>query len=74
MTICIDETSMTLGLLLPFWFTFSVLIAVALGKRFETFVMGRYVEDVVKENNELIMENRRLKDELDDGFEEEVKY
>ena len=64
MTICIDETSMVFGLLLPFWFSISVVIAVALGKRFETFVVGGYVRDTVNKNNELIKENQELQKKL----------
>ena len=59
-----DLLSMVFGLLLPFWFAFSVCIAVALGKRFETFIVGTYVEQTVLKNNELIKENQRLRKEM----------
>ena len=64
MIISFDLTSLLFGLLLPFWFTISVFIALIIGKRFETFTVGSYVEEVVKENNKLITENRELKKEL----------
>ena len=64
MIIHIDLSSMVFGLSLPFWVAFSICMAVALGKRFETFMVGRYVDETVKRNNELITENQRLRKEL----------
>lgn len=62
--ISFDLLSMVFGLLMPFWFTFSVLIALALGKRFETFVMGDYVRETVERNNELMIQNKELRKKL----------
>lgn len=63
--ISINITSMVLGFILPFWVTFSICIALALGKRLNTFIVGDYVKEVVEENNRLIMENRKMKKELE---------
>lgn len=57
----IEVTSFVIGLLLPFWIAFSICVGVALGKRFETFVVGTYVQDTVRKNNELIEENQKLR-------------
>ena len=62
----IDLSSMVFGLLLPFWIAFSIFIALALGKRFETFVVGSYVKKTVDRNNKLIKENQRLRKELEE--------
>lgn len=64
MIISIDLSSMAFGLLLPFWIAFSICIALACGKRFETYVIGSYVRDTINRNNELIIENRKLRDKL----------
>lgn len=63
--ISINITSMVLGLILPFWVALSICIALALGKRLNTFILGDYVREVVEENNKLIMENRKMKKELE---------
>ena len=63
--ISINITSMVLGLILPFWVALSICIALALGKRLNTFILGDYVKEVVEENNKLIMENRKMKKELE---------
>ena len=63
--ITIDITSMIFGLILPFWIALSIFIALALGKRLNTFIVGDYVREVVEENNKLIMENRKMKMELE---------
>jgi hypothetical protein len=55
---------MVFGLILPFWVTFSISVALALGKRLNTFVVGDYVRKIVEENNKLIKENRKMKKEL----------
>lgn len=62
--ISINITSMVLGLILPFWVALSICIALAIGKRLNTFILGDYVRQVVEENNKLIMENRKMKKEL----------
>ena len=62
--ISFDLSSMVFGLLMPFWFTFSIFIALALGKRFETFVMGDYVRKTVERNNELMIKNEELRKKL----------
>ena len=62
--ISINITSMVLGLILPFWVALSICIALAIGKRLNTFILGDYVREVVEENNKLIMENRKMKEEL----------
>ena len=62
--ISINITSMVLGLILPFWVALSICIALAIGKRLNTFILGDYVKKVVEENNKLIMENRKMKEEL----------
>lgn len=62
----IGLSSMIFGLLLPFWIAFSIFIALALGKRFETFVVGSYVKETVDRNNELIKENQKLRKRLGD--------
>ena len=62
----IDLSSMVFGLLLPFWIAFSIFIALALGKRFETFVVGSYVKKTVDRNNKLIKENQKLRKRLGD--------
>ena len=62
--ISINITSMVLGLILPFWVALSICIALAIGKRLNTFILGDYVREVVEENNKLIMENRKMKKEL----------
>ena len=62
--ITIDITSMVFGLILPFWVALSIFVALALGKRLNTFILGDYVREVVEENNKLIMENRKMKEEL----------
>ena len=67
MIISIDLYSMIIGLLLPFWIALSIFIALALGRRFETFLVGSYVRDTVNRNNELIEENQQLRQEL--GYE-----
>lgn len=64
MIISIDLSSMIFGLLLPFWIALSIFIALALAKRFEVLIVGSYVEDTVNRNNELIIENQKLRDEL----------
>ena len=56
---------MVLGLILPFWVALSICIALAIGKRLNTFILGDYVRQVVEENNKLIMENRKMKKELE---------
>lgn len=63
--ISINITSMVLGLILPFWVALSICIALAIGKRLNTFILGDYVRQVVEENNKLIMENRKMKKELE---------
>jgi len=63
--ISINITSMVFGLILPFWVALSICIALAIGKRLNTFVLGDYVRKVVEENNKLIMENRKMKEELE---------
>ena len=63
--ISINITSMVLGLILPFWVALSICIALAIGKRLNTFILGDYVRKVVEENNKLIMENRKMKEELE---------
>lgn len=63
--ISINITSMVLGLILPFWVALSICIALAIGKRLNTFILGDYVREVVEENNKLIMENRKMKKELE---------
>ena len=63
--ISINITSMVLGLILPFWVALSICIALAIGKRLNTFILGDYVREVVEENNKLIMENRKMKEELE---------
>ena len=63
-TITIDIISMVFGLILPFWIALSICIALAIGKRLNTFILGDYVRQVVEENNKLIMENRKMKKEL----------
>ena len=63
--ISINITSMVFGLILPFWVALSICIALALGKRLNTFILGDYVKEVVEENNKLIMENRKMKKELE---------
>lgn len=60
----IELSSMVFGLLLPFWIAFSICIALALGKRFETFMVGSYVKETVDRNNELIKENQELRKRL----------
>ena len=62
----IELSSMVFGLLLPFWIAFSICIALALGKRFETFMVGSYVEETVDRNNKLIKENQELRKRLGD--------
>lgn len=64
--ISIDIMSMIFGLILPFWIALSICIALALGRRLNTFVLGNYVRKVIEENNRLIMENRKMKKELDE--------
>lgn len=64
MIIHIDLSSMVFGLLMPFWCIFSVMVAIALGKRFEVFTIGSYVKQTVKKNNELMMKNKKLREEL----------
>ena len=64
MIISIDLSSMLFGLLLPFWIALSIFIALALGKRFETYMVGNYVKDTINRNNELIIENQKLRDKL----------
>ena len=64
MIISIDLSSMIFGLLLPFWIALSIFTALALGKRFEIYIIGSYVEDTLNRNNELIRENQKLRDEL----------
>ena len=56
---------MVFGLILPFWIALSICIALAIGKRLNTFILGDYVRQVVEENNKLIMENRKMKKELE---------
>ena len=68
MIISIDLSSMIFGLLLPFWIAFSICIALAFGKRFETYIVGSYVRDTINRNNELIIENKKLRDELKRGM------
>ena len=62
--ISINITSMVLGLILPFWVALSICVALAIGRRLNTFMVGSYVREVVDENNRLIMENRKMKEEL----------
>ena len=64
MIISIDLLSMVFGLLLPFWIALSICMALAFGKRFETYIVGIYVRDTINRNNELIIENRKLRNEL----------
>lgn len=56
---------MIFGLILPFWIALSICIALAIGKRLNTFILGDYVRQIVEENNKLIMENRKMKKELE---------
>ena len=63
-TITIDIISMVFGLILPFWIALSIFVALAIGKRFSTIIVGDYVRKTVEENNKLIMENRKMKMEL----------
>ena len=63
--ISIDSMSMIFGLILPFWIALSIFVALAIGKRFSTIIVGDYVRQVVEENNKLIMENRKMKKELE---------
>ena len=63
--ISIDNMSMIFGLILPFWVALSVCVALAIGRRLNTFIVGDYVKEVVEENNKLMMENRRMKKELE---------
>ena len=65
MLITINLESMIYGMLLPFWVFLCFAIALAIGKRFETFSVGRYVDRTVKKNNELIKENMELRRKLD---------
>ena len=63
--ISINIISMIFGLILPFWIALSICIALAIGKRLNTFILGDYVREVVEENNKLLMENRKMKKELE---------
>ena len=63
-TITIDIISMIFGLILPFWIALSICIALAIGKRLNTFILGDYVRQIVEENNKLLMENRKMKKRL----------
>lgn len=63
--ISINITSMIFGLILPFWIALSICIALAIGKRLNTFILGDYVRQIVEENNKLLMENRKMKKELE---------
>lgn len=63
--ISINIISMIFGLILPFWIALSICIALAIGKRLNTFILGDYVRQIVEENNKLIMENRKMKKELE---------
>lgn len=56
---------MIFGLILPFWIALSICIALAIGKRLNTFILGDYVRQIVEENNKLLMENRKMKKELE---------
>ena len=67
MIISIDLSSMVFRLLLPFWIALSICIALALGKRFETYIIGSYVIDTINRNNELIIENQKLRNKLKKG-------
>lgn len=62
--ITIDLATMCFALVLPFWIASSISIALALGKRFEVYIVGEYVEEIVRENNKLVLENRRMKKDL----------
>ena len=64
MIISIDLLSMVFGLLLPFWIALSIFTALAIGKRFEIYIIGSYVKDTLERNNKLIKENQKLRDEL----------
>ena len=63
--ISINIISMIFGLILPFWIALSICIALAIGKRLHTFILGDYVRQIVEENNKLLMENRKMKKELE---------
>lgn len=63
--ISINITSMVFGLILPFWIALSIFVALAIGKRLNTFILGDYVRQIVEENNKLLMENRKMKKELE---------
>ena len=63
--ISINIISMIFGLILPFWIALSICIALAIGKRLNTFILGDYVRQIVEENNKLLMENRKMKKELE---------
>ena len=64
--ITINLASMIFGLVLPLWIAVSISIALALGKRFEAYIVGDYVEEIVEENNKLVLENRRMRKELEE--------
>jgi hypothetical protein len=64
--ITIDVVTMCFGLVLPFWIAVSSSIALAIGKRFEVYIVGEYVEEIVRENNKLVLENRRMREELEE--------
>ena len=72
--ISINITSMVLGLILPFWVALSICIALAIGKRLNTFILGDYVRQVVEENNKLIMENRKMKKELENDWKTKTNH
>ena len=63
--ISINIISMIFGLILPFWIALSICIVLAIGKRLNTFILGDYVRQIVEENNKLLMENRKMKKELE---------
>ena len=63
--ISINIISMIFGLILQFWIALSICIALAIGKRLNTFILGDYVRQIVEENNKLLMENRKMKKELE---------
>ena len=63
--VTIDLISVILVILIPTLIVFCCGIALAVTKRFETFFVGKYVQKVVKENNKLIQENRKLREDLE---------
>jgi len=62
--VTIDLMSLLLILIIPPLLIFLCKIAFDITRRFETFFVGKYVENVVKDNNKLIQENKKLREEL----------